>query len=114
MSDGIRVASVDEVGIGEAIQIPKDVTGTEDNIAIVRDENGWCWAINDTCTHQTASLSKGYVEDGDIECPIHASKFSLRTGEVTGFPATIPTKVHRVEVREGDIYLYPGEHPNNL
>ena len=108
------MASVDEIGIGEGIQISKEITGTDDNIAILRDENGWCWAINDTCTHQVASLSEGYIENGQVECPIHASTFSLRTGEVTGFPATVPTKVHRVEVVEGDIYIYPGEKPNNV
>jgi 3-phenylpropionate/trans-cinnamate dioxygenase ferredoxin subunit len=111
MSDGIRVASLDDVRPGEGIAIPSDVTGTDDDIAILRDLDGSCWALNDTCTHQTASLSEGWVEEGCVECPVHASRFDLRTGRVLGPPATVDTVAHRVEVRDGEIYLFPGEPP---
>ncbi|WP_203337517.1 non-heme iron oxygenase ferredoxin subunit [Nocardioides limicola] len=111
MSEGIRVASLDDVEEGEGIAISKEVTGTEDDIAILRDEAGFCWALNDTCTHETASLADGWVEDGDVECPLHASKFNLKTGEVDGLPATQDTVAHRVEVRDGEIYLFPNEKP---
>jgi 3-phenylpropionate/trans-cinnamate dioxygenase ferredoxin subunit len=111
MSKGIRVASVDEIPEGEGVSIPKDITGTEDDIAILRDEAGVCWALNDTCTHEVASLAEGWVEDGFVECPLHASKFSLKTGEVVGMPATVSTVAHRVEVSDGDVYLFPNETP---
>lgn len=111
MSDGIRVASVDDIPLGEGLAIPSEVTGTEDDIALLRDLDGSVWALNDTCTHAVASLSEGFVEDGMVECPVHASRFCLRTGKVSGLPATIDTVPHRVEVRDGEVYLFPDERP---
>lgn len=108
---GIRVAALDDITEGEGIAVSKDVTGTEDDIAILRDEDGSVFALNDTCTHEVASLAEGWVEDGRVECPLHASKFCLKTGAVEGLPATKDTVAHRVEVREGDVYLFPGEQP---
>lgn len=111
MTAGIRVAAVDDIPEGEGIAISKDITGTDDDIAILRDEDGYCWALNDTCTHETASLADGWVEDGHVECPLHSSKFNLKTGAVDGLPATRDTVAHRVEVRDGEVYLYPNETP---
>lgn len=111
MNVGIRVAALDDIPTGEGVAIAGDVTGTEDDIALLRDEDGTVWALNDTCTHQTASLAEGWVEDGFVECPLHASKFCLKTGAVNGLPATQDTIAHRVEVRDGDVYLFPGEQP---
>ena len=111
ISTGIRVAALDDVPEGEGIAISKAITGTADNIAILRDEDGSVWALDDTCTHETASLADGWVEDGHVECPLHSSKFCLKTGEVQGLPATKNTCPHRVELRDGDIWLFPNETP---
>jgi 3-phenylpropionate/trans-cinnamate dioxygenase ferredoxin component len=111
MTVGIRVATLEDIPIGEGVAIQGDVTGTDDDIALLRDDDGTVWALNDTCTHQTASLAEGWVEDGHVECPLHASKFCLKTGAVKGLPATQDAVPHRVEVRDGDVYLYPGERP---
>jgi 3-phenylpropionate/trans-cinnamate dioxygenase ferredoxin subunit len=111
MSTGIRVASLDDLDVEEGLQISSDVTGTEDDIALLRDTDGTVYALNDTCTHATASLSDGYVEDGYVECPVHASRFCLKNGKVSGLPATVDTVAHRVEVRDGEIYLFPNESP---
>jgi 3-phenylpropionate/trans-cinnamate dioxygenase ferredoxin subunit len=111
MSTGIRVAAVDDIPEGEGIAISKAITSTDDDVALLRDETGCIWALNNTCTHETASLAEGWVEDGYVECPLHSSRFDLKTGEVTGLPATEDAVPHRVEVRDGEVYLYPGERP---
>lgn len=111
MTDAIRVADLEDVPEGEGIAISKDITGTEDDIAILRDEDGSVWALNDTCTHETASLADGWVENGHVECPLHSSKFCLKNGAVDGLPATRDTVAHRVEVRDGAVYLFPNEQP---
>lgn len=108
---GIRVAALDDIPEGEGIAVPKDVTGTEDDIALLRDEDGSVWALNDTCTHEIASLADGWVEGGRVECPLHSSRFCLRTGAVEGLPATRDAVPHRVEVRDGEVFLYPNEAP---
>ena len=111
MSTGIRVAALDDIPEGEGIAVDKSITGTADHIALLRDDDGSVWALDDTCTHADASLAQGWVEDGQVECPLHASKFCLKTGVVDGLPATRNTCPHRVEIRDGDIYLFPGEQP---
>jgi 3-phenylpropionate/trans-cinnamate dioxygenase ferredoxin subunit len=111
VSEGIRVAAVDDIPTGEGIVVDRDVTGTDDDIALLREDDGTVWALNDTCTHQTASLADGWVEDGHVECPLHGSRFCLRTGAVDGLPATIDTVPNRVEVRDGEVFLFPNEAP---
>lgn len=111
MTDGIRVAALDDIPVGEGIAIANTITGTDDDIALLRDEDGSVWALNDTCTHETASLAEGWVEEGHVECPRHSSRFCLKTGVVDGPPATRDTVAHRVEVRDGEVYLFPNEAP---
>ena len=111
MSDGIRVAALEDIPEGEGIAVDRAVTGTEDDIALLRDDDGAVWALNNTCTHAEASLAEGWVEGGLVECPLHASKFCLKNGEVQGLPATRNTCPHRVEVRDGEVYLFPNEAP---
>ena len=82
-----------------------------DEIEQLARDDGTVYALNDTCTHAVASLSDGWVEDGAVECPVHASRFCLRNGKVLGPPATVDTVAHRVEVRDGEVYLFPGEAP---
>src|ERR1700752_5414528 len=107
MKYGIRVAAVDDIPKGEGISIDRSVTGTDDDIALLRDDDGSVWALNDTCTHAQASLAEGWVEDGYVECPLHSSKFCLKTGKVQGLPATCDAVAHRVVGRDGDVFLFP-------
>jgi 3-phenylpropionate/trans-cinnamate dioxygenase ferredoxin component len=108
MTAGIRVAALDDIPRGEGIKVSRTVTGTDDDIALLRDEDGSVWALNDTCTHENASLAEGWVENGEVECPVHFSTFCLRTGAVRSMPATKDNVAHRVEVSDGDVYLLPG------
>ena len=111
MSEGIRVASLDDIPEGEGITVDKSLTGTADDIALLRDDDGSVWALDDTCTHEDASLADGWVEGGFVECPLHSSKFCLKNGEVQGLPATRDACPHRVTVVDGDVYLFPNEAP---
>ena len=111
MSDGIRVAALDDLPEGEGIAIDRAVTGPNDDIALLRDDDCTVWALNNTCTHAEASLAEGWVENGYVECPLHASRFCLKTGAVQGMPATRDAIAHRVEVLQGEVYLFPGQRP---
>ncbi len=110
MGEGMQVCGVDEIPSGEARLVGRDRTGTGDDIAVFNDEGSY-HALDDTCTHALASLSEGWVEDGTVECPLHAARFSLTTGEALSLPATQATRCHRVEVRDGQVWLFPGEAP---
>lgn len=62
--------------------------------------DGEFFAVDDTCSHQEASLSEGdlITDRCVIECPLHGSSFDLRTGDPLTLPAVEPVMVHRVEV----------------
>ena len=108
MSDGIRVAAVDDVEPGEALVLDTDVTGTDEPISLFRDDDGTYYALDDTCSHEDASLADGWIEAGEVECPLHATRFCLADGQPMCLPATRPVRTHRVEIRGDDIYLFPG------
>ena len=75
-------------------------------IAIANLGDGMFYAVDDTCSHQEASLSEGEVDidDETIECPRHGSTFDLRTGRPRTLPATVPVGTFPVKV-EGDTLL---------
>ena len=49
------------------------------SLAVFRVDNQ-CFAINDICPHQGASLGKGRVKGFVVSCPWHFQKFDIRTG----------------------------------
>jgi len=73
-------------------------------VAIVRD-GGDVFAISDICSHADVALSQGEVENCEIECWLHGSRFDLRTGKPTGPPASTPVPVYPVEVSDGDVLV---------
>jgi 3-phenylpropionate/trans-cinnamate dioxygenase ferredoxin subunit len=60
--------------------------------------DGEVLAVADTCTHEDASLSQGYLEDNIIECLLHGAQFDLRTGEALSIPACIALRRFPVRV----------------
>lgn len=98
----IRVCAVGELAEGEALRMVAGIPISVWNVG------GTFYAIDDTCTHQDASLTDGYLEGCAVECPLHASLFDLRTGEVSGPPAHTPVHTHAVLVQDGAVYVRPG------
>ncbi|WP_329297275.1 bifunctional 3-phenylpropionate/cinnamic acid dioxygenase ferredoxin subunit [Streptomyces sp. NBC_00659] len=74
-------------------------------VSVFHTEDGELFAIDDTCTHQDASLADGWLEGCEVECPLHASKFDLRTGAVDSPPAKLPVRTHEVVVEDGVIHV---------
>ena len=66
---------------------------------------GQFFATDDTCTHAFGSLSEGYVEGEEIECPLHGGRFDIRTGEATCPPATEALATYEVRVDGEDILI---------
>ena len=106
MSEGVLVAHVGDIPDGEGIQIEASVLGTADNVAVFNDDENY-YALDDTCTHETASLAGGWVEDGCVECPLHGAKFCLGNGTVQSMPATVDVFPHRVSIEGDEIWVIP-------
>jgi 3-phenylpropionate/trans-cinnamate dioxygenase ferredoxin component len=97
----IPVCELGAIPSGEAVRVDGEVP-----IAVF-NADGKLYAIDDTCTHQDASLADGWLEGCVVECPLHGSCFDLRTGQVSGPPAKRPVRTHRVVVLAGMIYVQP-------
>jgi 3-phenylpropionate/trans-cinnamate dioxygenase ferredoxin subunit len=76
--------------------------------------NGFCialayvddqvFAVDDMCSHEDASLSKGSLHGECVKCPLHGSRFDLNSGEALDEPAEDPIRTYPVKV-EGDNIL---------
>ena len=106
--NAIKVADLSEIEQEEALVVESDVTGYDEPIAVFRTDEDEVYALNDTCTHGTASLADGWIEGTEVECPIHSAKFCLKTGKVLCMPASEDAPTHKVELRGEEIWLYPG------
>ncbi len=97
----VRVCSIDDLPVVGAVQA--EIAGKR--VAIVRDSAGDIHAIDDTCSHANVSLSEGDVEDGEVECWLHGSRFDLRSGKPTGLPAVAPIAVYPVKIDGHDVFV---------
>jgi 3-phenylpropionate/trans-cinnamate dioxygenase ferredoxin subunit len=97
----IPVCRLEDLPEGESVRI-----ATTPPIAVFHTDDGELYAIDDTCTHQDASLSEGWLEGCLVECPLHAASFDLRTGLPTCLPARRPVRTHRVSVDDGVVHVH--------
>ena len=100
----IRVCALSDLPPGEATRVLAHVP------VAVFNADGEVFAIDDTCTHQDASLSEGWLEGCQIECPLHAASFDLRTGEPTGPPAKRPVRTYPTQIQDGVVYVDTPAH----
>ena len=63
------------------------------------------FAMAETCSHFSGPLSEGKLVGDSIECPYHASRFSLEDGRVINGPAVHPQPCMEVRVRNGEIEI---------
>ncbi|OON71608.1 bifunctional 3-phenylpropionate/cinnamic acid dioxygenase ferredoxin subunit [Streptomyces tsukubensis] len=96
----IPVCRLEDLPAGEAVRVE-----TSPPIAVF-NADGELYAIDDTCSHQDASLSEGWLEGCLVECPLHAASFDLRTGRPTCLPARRPVRTHRVTVEDDVVHLH--------
>ena len=99
----IPVCRVSDLPPGEAVRVD-----AEPPIALF-NVDGTFYAIDDTCTHQDASLADGWLDGCSVECPLHASCFDLRTGKPSAPPAKTAVRTYRVSVADGVVFVWPDE-----
>jgi 3-phenylpropionate/trans-cinnamate dioxygenase ferredoxin component len=104
----VKACALAEVGEGTAVGV--EIDGVP--VAVVHSQDGEVHAIHNVCSHAEVALSEGDVEDGEIECWLHGSRFDLRSGQPTGLPATEPVPIYPVKV-DGDEVLVDVENPLN-
>ncbi len=98
----VEVGRIQDVPPGHAARVEID-----DVPVAIFNLDGELFCLDDTCSHAEASLSDGDLDSSRcaIECPLHGSAFSLRTGEPLSLPAVEPVRVHQVDTSDGLIRI---------
>jgi len=66
---------------------------------------GRLYAVDDSCTHEEASLSTGVLQGELVKCPLHNSRFNVRTGEALEEPAEEDLRTYPVREEGGRILV---------
>ncbi len=77
----------------------------EDREILVANVDGKFYAVGNVCTHEEGPLDQGIIEDFEVQCPWHQSRFDLRSGEPTQGPALASVPTFEVKVDGTDILL---------
>lgn len=96
----VRIAGVDDLVDGQMKRV--DLGGYRLMVARV---DGEYLVSDDMCTHEDASLATGCLRGEWVKCPLHGSRFNLRTGEVMDDPADEPLRIYPVRVESGDVLV---------
>jgi 3-phenylpropionate/trans-cinnamate dioxygenase ferredoxin component len=99
-SDFIKIGRLGELQSGKMKRV--DVNGRRILLANV---DGRFYAADDVCTHENASLSTGSLRGELVKCPLHGSRFNVRTGEVLEEPAEEDLRTYPVHIEGNDILI---------
>jgi nitrite reductase/ring-hydroxylating ferredoxin subunit len=80
-----------------------EINGVEYCVAHLAE--GW-FALSDLCPHAGASLAHGWLNPrGEVTCPLHEKKFSLRTGRCISGEDFYRAKTFLVRAGEGGLWI---------
>ena len=71
---------------------------------LLANVDGRLCAVDDTCTHEEASLSTGVLRGELVKCPLHGSRFNVCTGKALEEPAEENLRTYPVRL-EGERIL---------
>jgi nitrite reductase/ring-hydroxylating ferredoxin subunit len=97
----VKVAGVADVAEGHV----HAVRVGEREIALYHLTGGAFYATDNICSHEYAQLSDGWLEDGCIECPLHAARFDIKSGKALCAPAEQDLEVFETKVEGSDLLI---------
>jgi len=92
------------IDVGAAQDLPPGTMQryeSEGQRILIANVDGTPFAVDDTCTHEDASLYMGALQGDKVKCPLHGSRFCLRDGRALDEPAEI------------DLVCYPARFQNS-
>jgi len=99
MAEWVAVCRLDEVRAGRGVS--REAAGVR--VAVFRDGEAVV-ALAGRCPHAGGPLGLGWVEDGDVVCPLHRWRFRLADGRCTTVRGH-PVHRFRCEVRDGEVWV---------
>ncbi len=97
----VKVATLDDLGPNKL----KSVKLGDNDICLI-NFSGSIIALSNICTHLGCELSdNAEIEDGELACGCHGSRFKLPSGEVAAAPAKAPLKRYNVKVEGREVLI---------
>ncbi len=62
-------------------------------------------AVENRCTHGASRLEAGRFRNGEVTCPLHGARFSVKTGKAMCPPARVPIRVFEVVEEGGTLHV---------
>jgi nitrite reductase/ring-hydroxylating ferredoxin subunit len=63
------------------------------------------YVTQDACTHGPGSLTEGFVDGEEIECPFHQGRFHIPTGRPSAPPCTVSLRVWEAYLIDGQVCI---------
>ena len=82
----------------------KEVEVNSEKVCLANVE-GKYYAIDNVCTHLGGPLAQGKLEDYEVQCPWHGSRFDIRTGKVVRPPAMRSEPTYEIKIENDNILL---------
>jgi 3-phenylpropionate/trans-cinnamate dioxygenase ferredoxin subunit len=110
MGEFVRVGRVADLPPGSVTRVE-----VEGHVVALANVDGQFFAVDDTCTHEEASLSEGGLLGEVLVCPKHGSRFHVKTGRVLSLPAVRSVAVYPVRVEGDAVWVSPdAQAPSGL
>lgn len=100
MSSFVKVATKSDIPAGEMRSFIVDHAPV-----VICNLNNEYFALADECSHDSAPISDGHLDGGNIVCPRHGATFDLQSGDVTGPPAVVAIDKYELKIEGEDILV---------
>ena len=96
------------IDVGAAQHLPPGTMQryeSEGQRILIANVDGTPFAVDDTCTHEDASLYMGALQGDKVKCPLHGSRFCLRDGRALDEPAEIDLACYPARFQNGRVKI---------
>jgi nitrite reductase/ring-hydroxylating ferredoxin subunit len=100
LGEFVKVCELSDVPPGT--MYPADVGDVR---LMIVNVDGTLYATDRICTHETADLSTGFLNESEVTCPLHLSRFDVKTGAVRNPPAMEPLTTYKLKVEGMSVYV---------
>ncbi len=95
------VAKVNDIRSGSMIGI--EIEGKKMLIANVE---GQFYAMRSICNHMGGPLDKGKLEGNIVTCPLHGSKWDVKSGKLVQFARPLPPEpIYKLEIQGDQLFV---------
>lgn len=96
----IKLANIDDLEEGNMRCITVHGRGI-----LLANIDGTFYATDEMCTHEDARLCTGSLKNEYVKCPLHGSRFNLKTGKVVDEPADEDLRTYPLQIKANQILI---------